>query len=141
MPVVHPGEGPKRMPAMTVVVISPSGGLATQLASQLPAQRFEVVDVRPGSQVLKALRRTRPGIAVVDRIDDRPDAAQLEVALLKDRWPEVEIIALSSRSSETDALVIEQGVFYYTAAGAPGEVTRVIEAAEQAATSKRQRQA
>ncbi len=121
------------------MVISPSDDLAVRLASELPSPRFEIVSVRPGSQLLKTVRRDRAGIAVIDRIDCRPEAAQLEIAVLKETWPDVEIIALSLRSTETDASVIEQGVFYYTAAAELGELVRVIHAAEQAATAKGRR--
>jgi len=119
------------------VVISPSSALSTALSQELPSSRFHVVDIRPGLDVLEAVRRDRPRIAVVDGIDGRPEAAQLEIALLKDLCPGVEIIALSHESSEQDASVIEQGVFYYRAAASAHELVRIIDAAECAAISKR----
>lgn len=83
---------------------------------------------------MKALRREAPEIAVIDGIDERPQAAQIEIALLKDRCPDVQVIAVSGRSSESDAGVVEQGIFYYLTASIGHELPRLIEAA--AATVK-----
>lgn len=124
------------MQTARVVVVSPSRTLGTALVRLLPSARFDVVDAEPGPDVIKAVSRDRPGIAVIDRIDERPEAAQLEIAVLKELWPGVEIIALSSKSSERDASVVEQGIFYYTAAAPIEEVVRVILAAERAAASR-----
>lgn len=124
------------MQTARVVVVSPSRALGTALVRRLPSARFDVVDAEPGPDVIKAVSRNRPGIAVIDRIDERPEAAQLEIAVLKELWPGVEIIALSSNSSEIDASIVEQGVFYYTAAAPIEEVVRVILAAERAAASR-----
>jgi len=106
---------------------------------RLSAERFEVVVVEPGPDVVRAVCRDRPGIAVIDRIDERPEAAQLEIAVLKEMWPGVEIIALSLHSSEADASIVEQGVFYYTGAASMDEIVRVIHAAERAAVSRKDR--
>ena len=133
------GRGPQQCATMRmarVVVISPSRTLGTALVRRLASARFEVIDVEPGPDVVKAICRDRPGIAVIDRIDERPEAAQLEIAVLKELWPGVEIIALSASSSEADASIVEQGVFYYTAAAPVDEVIRVIHAAERAAISR-----
>lgn len=119
------------------MVISPSGALSAALARELPPSRFLVLDIRPGPRVLEAARREQPRIAVVDGIDRRPESAQLEIALLKELCPGVEIIALSNESSEQDASVIEQGVFYYRAAASAHELVRIIDAAERASVSKR----
>ena len=119
-----------------VVVVSPSRALGVTLLRRLSPARFEVVDVEPGPGVVRAVCRNRPGIAVIDRIDERPEAAQLEIAVLKELWPGVQIIALSSNSSETDASIVEQGVFYYTAEAPVDEIVRVILAAHRATTSK-----
>ena len=127
------------MDTMRIVVISPSCALSTALAKELPPSRFQVVDVRPGPRVLETARRERPRIAVIDGIDERPEAAQLEIAVLKELCPGVEIIALSHESSERDASVIEQGVFFYQAAASAGELVRIIDAAERASVSKRAR--
>lgn len=124
------------MQTARVVVVSPSRDLGTALAQRLSSTQFEVIYVEPGSDVVKAVSRDRPGIAVIDRIDERLAAAQLEIAVLKELWPGVEIIALSSNSSEADATIVEQGVFYYTADAPVDEVIRVIHAAALAATSR-----
>lgn len=115
-----------------ILVISPSAQLGLVLSYALPA-RFDVIDVRPGPAVLQALRHAHPRVAVVDRIDERPEAAQLEIALVKDLAPAARIIALTGKSSEADASVVEQGLFYYMAESLNGELKRVIHAAAQAA--------
>lgn len=120
----------------TVVLISPSASLAGALSRALSPDQFNVAHVKPGPAVLQAVRRERPQIAVVDGIDERPDAAQLEIALLKELCPDARIIALSGKSSDADAGVVEQGIFYYMAAPLVGELVRVIHAAERAATIK-----
>lgn len=119
-----------------VLVISSSGALSAALSEELPSSRFHVLEVRPGPRVLDAARRERPRIAVVDGIDERPEAAQLEIAVLKELCPGVEIIALSNESSEQDASVVEQGVFYYQGDASAGELVRIIDAAERASVSK-----
>lgn len=124
---------------MTVVVISPSELLPAVLSRALSSKQFNVLEVRPGPGVLRAVRRERPQIAVVDRIDERPEAAQLEIALLKELCPEARIIALSGKSSDADATVVEQGIFYYMAAPAVGDLVRVIYAAERAAVARVER--
>lgn len=129
-------SGSPAMQTARVVVVSPSRALGAALVRRLSAARFEVIDVEPGPDVVKAMCRGRPGIAVIDRIDERREAAQLEIAVLKEIWPGVEIIALSSNSSEADASIVEQGVFFYSATASVDEVVRVIHAAEQAAVSR-----
>lgn len=127
------------MSTTTVVVISPSEQLGAVLSQALSPERFDVVEVRPGPGVLRVLRRERPRIAVVDRIDERPEAAQLEIALVKELCPEAPIVALSGKSSETDAQVLEQGIFYYMAAPSGGDLVRVIHAAERATAARVER--
>lgn len=119
-----------------IVVISPSASLPAALSQTLSSTQFTVVEVRPGPGVLGTVRREQPQIAVVDRIDERPEAAQLEIALLKELCPEARIIALSGESSDADAAVVEQGIFYYMAEPAVGDLVRVIQAAERAAAAK-----
>jgi DNA-binding response OmpR family regulator len=133
--VTNPQE--TSLDVIRIVVISSSGALSAALSEELSSSRFHVLDIRPGPRVLDAARRERPRIAVVDGIDERPEAAQLEIAVLKELCPGVEIIALSHESSEQDASVIEQGVFYYRAAASSDELVRIIDAAERAAISRR----
>lgn len=118
------------MQCTSVAIISPSADLGVALSRSLSAGRFELTDIRPGPAVLRDLRRCRPEIAIVDRIDERPEAAQLEIALIKEICPETPIIALSRDSSESDASVVEQGLFYYMAAPSNGDLIRVIDAAQ-----------
>jgi hypothetical protein len=70
---------------------------------------------------------------VIDRIHERPDAAQMEIAFLKELRPEVRIIALSQAPSASDGWVAEQGVFYYMTVTEGGELARIIEAAARQA--------
>jgi DNA-binding response OmpR family regulator len=120
----------------TVVVISPSSMLGIALSRALSTSGFHIVPVRPGPGVLDAVRRERPRIAVIDRIDERPEAAQLEIALLKTLSPDVQIIAVSDRSSEVDAAVIEQGIFYYAVDASSAELVQLINAAERSRSGK-----
>lgn len=115
--------------ATRLLVVGPSQSLRDTLAQELPPNRFSVWYCRPGAAVLGTLRRIRPDIAVLDAIDGRPEAAQLEIALMKSSYPETRIIAVSGCSSGGDASVVEQGVFYYMAAPSEGELARAVELA------------
>lgn len=118
-----------------VLVVSPTETLHAALARDLPPALYSIWDARPGPNVLRAVLSVRPDVAVVDRIDARPEAAQLEIALLKSFCPDARIIALSGHSSGTDATVVEQGLFYYMAAPSDGELVRVLESAAGIAPS------
>lgn len=118
--------------ATSILVVSPSESLGDSLASELPRNRFEVWFSRPGAPVLGAVVGSRPQIVIVDGIDTRPEAAQLEIALVKSVCPEARVIAVSGRSSGVDASVVEQGVFYYMAAPSEGELVRAVESATAA---------
>ncbi|MBI4538287.1 MAG: hypothetical protein HY704_02085 [Gemmatimonadetes bacterium] len=120
------------MKPVRVLVVSPGRDLTLFLGRALDPKRFQVVDVEPGPGFVDAVRRERPHIAVVDRIDERLQAAQLEIALLKDRCPDVQVIAVSGRSSESDARVVEQGIFYYLTSPTAKELPRLVEAAAAA---------
>jgi ActR/RegA family two-component response regulator len=122
--------------ATSLLVVSPSESLGDSLVSELPRDRFDVWFSRPGAQVLAAVVGSRPQIAVVDAIDARPEAAQLEIALLKSFCPEARVIVVSRCSSGADASVVEQGVFYYMAAPSKGELVRAVESAALAGPSE-----
>lgn len=121
------------MDATTLMVIGPSADLGRSLMRLLPPSRFEVIQVLPGAGLLRGLRWKRPRIAIIDRIDDRPESAQLEIALMKEMYPDAPIIAVSANSSTADACVVEQGIFCYVAAPEDDELVRIIHAAFQAA--------
>lgn len=106
--------------------------LGRYVRAQLPAERFEVVDVRPGPDFIDAVYRASPHIAVLDRIEKRSEAAKLELAMLKRHRPDVEVIVVSDRSSAKDAFIVELGVFYYLAGGPRRVLIRLIEAAANA---------
>jgi DNA-binding response OmpR family regulator len=112
-----------------ILVVSAGSATAVELSARLNAQQYQVVAARSGAGLIRALRQMRPHLVVVDSIDARPDAAQLEVALLKDQCPGVPIIALSAVSTETDGAVIEQGIFCYLGGASLEELVRVIEVA------------
>ncbi len=120
------------MSSTTVLVISPTGELRQSL-SELFSASDQVTDARPGAGLLSVLRRARPRVVIVDRIDERPEAAQLEIALVKELCPQARVIALSRNSSDADAFVVEQGIFCYVAAPCEGELVRLIHAATHAA--------
>jgi hypothetical protein len=118
-----------RMSRLNVLVISAGSQTGAWLASRLSPGRFVVHVTRPGPTLIAAVRELRPHVAVLDGIDARPAAAQMEVALLKDQSPGVQIIALSGDSSERDGGVIEQGIFCYLAGRSLDELPRLIAAA------------
>ncbi len=124
-------EGHDAVLATAMLVISPTGELRRSLAALLNGS-CDVTDARPGADVLRVLQRERPGVVIVDRIDERPEAAQLEIALVKELCPEARVIALSRNSSDADAFVVEQGIFCYVAAPCEGELVRLIQAATRA---------
>ena len=99
------------------------------LRERLSPREFAVSVVPPGPKLVEAARSTRPHLAVLEGIDRRPKTASLEVAVLKDQNPGVQIIALSENSSEFDACVVEQGIFFYLAGRPREELLRVIAAA------------
>ena len=117
------------MSTTRILVISPTERICRILAAESQRMGFELLDVRPGPAVVNAIRRERPHIAIVDGIHGRADAALLEIAVLKDVRPEVQIIVLSECSSVRDAGIVEQGIFYYMAAPPGEELLRVVDAA------------
>jgi DNA-binding response OmpR family regulator len=114
---------------LRVLVSSPDGALGKLLKAGLRSPDLEVVACLPGPSFMAAARRERPDIAVIDRVDERPDAATMEVLVLKDLRSDVRIIAVSGSSSPRDARVVEHGVFYYLAAPPGAELIQVVEAA------------
>ncbi len=123
------------MHANTLVVISPTGELRRSLAGAL-TDPCDVLDARPGAGVLRVLQRARPYLVIVDCIDERPESAQLEIALVKELCPQARVIAVSRNSSDADAFVVEQGIFCYVAAPCEGELVRLIQAATRAADAE-----
>ncbi len=122
--------------ATNLLVVSPSEALRDSLVHELPRERFRVWYSRPGAPMLDAVIASRPEVAVLDGIDTRPEAAALEIALVKSYCPNVRVIAVSGCSSGVDASVIEQGVFYYMAAPSDGELIRALESAAKAGDSE-----
>lgn len=117
------------MDRLNVLVISAGAETGSWLADRLSPDRYAVSTARPGPDLIRAVREGHPHVAVLDAIHARPGVAQMEVALLKDHSPDVQIVALSGQSSERDGDVIEQGVFCYLAGCTRDELLRVIEAA------------
>lgn len=119
------------MATISVLVVGPYPALSSSLAGRV-SQGVPPVDlahVRPDAELVERVRARSPDVAVIDRIDERPVAAQLEIALLKERSPHVRIIAVSARSTKEDAAVVEQSIFYYLAGGTETQLARVVEAA------------
>ncbi len=116
-------------------MISPGEELAGSLAKALTAV-CTVTAVRPGARMLHVLRDVRPEVVIVDRIDQRSEGAQLEIALVKELSPRARVIALSGNSSDADASSIEQGIFCYVAAPRGDELVRLVRAAARAATAE-----
>lgn len=114
---------------MRVLVISPERTLEEYLKGELASSEFEVVGTRPGWGFVETARRERVPIAIVDRADERREAASLELALLRDARPDVRVIVLSATPSPEDARLVEQGVFFYLSASPPVRLPDVIRAA------------
>lgn len=118
------------------MVVTPIPTLGRYMKRMLPVERFDVMDVRPGPDFVEAAYRASPHIAVLDRIEKRTDAVQLEIAVLRKRRSDVEIIAVSDRSSAKDASIVEQGVFYYLAGRSRRALIRLVVAAADAVANR-----
>ncbi|MEW6749489.1 MAG: hypothetical protein AB1505_00740 [Candidatus Latescibacterota bacterium] len=123
------------MALVRVLVSSPSPEIGAYLREMLPAAGWEVIATQPGPAFVEAAQHERPEVAVLDCIHERPQTAQLEIAVLKSMRPGVRIIALSGRSSPQDVPVVAQGVFYYLA---QEDWRAVLAAVVQAAGQSRQ---
>ncbi len=134
-------ESEKEFKTVKVLVSGHDKHLSEFLKQRLSPFRFSVISVVPGAPFLETARREHPEIAVIDCLPERGEAAQMEIAVLKDIKPEVRIIAVSQESTQEDAKVVEQGVFYYTIASAGDELLQVIEAAAHAMYLKTKKKA
>lgn len=114
---------------LRVMVVSTQKEVGDFLKGNLSPTRFTVSTVSPGAGFVQAARREHPDIAVLDSVDTRSGAAQLEIELLKEIRPQVRIIALTQKSSPGDADIVEQGVFYYMISIVGVELIQIIEAA------------
>ena len=121
----------------SVLINTSDATFADSLRSRLRTAGVHVVLSQPGLSFMQVARREQPHVALLDAVEERVDAAEMEIELLKELRQDVRIIALSRRPSQRDAWVVECGVFFYLAAPAVGEVVRVIEAAARAALATR----
>jgi DNA-binding response OmpR family regulator len=121
----------------SVLINTSDTALADVVTSRLRTSdiRTAVVACQPGLSFMQAARRARPDVAVLDAVEERVDAAQMEIELLKELRQDVRIIAVSRQPSQQDAWVVERGVFFYMAAPAVDELVRVVEAATRPAHS------
>ena len=115
------------MNPIRILVISPGTSIGSFLESALPASQFRVLTSNPGPSFMESAHRA--DIAVIDGIDERPDVAQLEIAMLKKMKTKLPIIVISRNSTDRDISVVEQGVFYYLAGEPEQKLIRVIHAA------------
>ena len=99
------------------------------LQQELDPQDFEVSSVGPNPSFVQMFRQLWPHIVILDRVDEHQDVAQLEIAMIKDVNPDARIIVISKQSSQKDASLIEQGIFYYLTNSDHRELVRVIQAA------------
>ena len=114
---------------MRVLVVSPDQALVDFLRRELAAPEFGVVATLPGAEFVRAVRRAHPDIAVIDRVHARRDVAEVEVALLRDVWPEARIILVSEVPSREDGRLVEAGVFFYLSASPPLRLPELVHAA------------
>lgn len=118
------------MKPIPILIISPDRKLLDYLRQHLPDSEFECRLAAPGNSFLEKAEGIR--IAIVDRIDRRPLEAPEEIARLKEFCRSLPVIAISEHSTERDAAVVRQGLFYYMS-GPPGRpLIRVIRAAADA---------
>lgn len=114
---------------MRVLVVSTDQAVADFLRRELATSEFEVLPTLPGPEFVRALRRARPDIAVIDRVHARGDVAEVEVALLRDARPEVRVILVSEVPSREDGRLVEAGVFFYLSASPPLRLPELVRAA------------
>ena len=114
-----------------ILINSPDSELAQALQKELEPGEYSVSDARPGPSFVRTVRGEKSDIVVFDRVHEHPEASEVEIAIVKDIRPEARIIVISGKSSERDAKIIEQGVFYYLTRGTSSELVRVIKAAAQ----------
>lgn len=119
------------MTPVRVLVNSPDREIGDFLKRKLSPLQWEITTTRPGPAFVEAAQRERPEIAVIDRIHERPEAAQVEIAVLKNIRPEVRIIALSGDPSREDVRVVERGVFYYLAQDWRPVIVDIVQAASR----------
>lgn len=112
-----------------ILVNTSDAELARSLESAIHEPEFALAFSHPGAWFVQDVRRTRPQIAVIDRVHERRRAAQTEIALLKDCRPDVRIVLLSQEPSRADGALVEQGVFFYLSAPSLTSLTAVIHAA------------
>lgn len=115
------------MRPICIFVVSPETTLTSYLASSLPPTEFEIISMKPGDEFTPQVERAH--IAVVDRINERPEKAHIEIYNLKKYKPDLLIIAVSEQSTALDAAVVRQGIFYYLAGYSELKLLRVIRAA------------
>lgn len=124
------------MKPIRVLVNSPRISIGAFLEDTLPASRFVVLKSDPGPAFMDFVHQAE--IAVIDAIDERPDAAQLEIDAIKKMHSKIPIIVISKRSTHRDACVVGQGVFYYLVSNQADEkLIRVIKAAADVILKKR----
>jgi DNA-binding NtrC family response regulator len=116
---------------LRILVNSPDEAVARALEDGLDPEVFLVTDVRPGPGFVRSVRGECSDIVIIDRVNERLDAAQVEIEVVKGFRPEARVIVISEESSEKDAKIIEQGVYYYLTSGTVSELIRVVKAAAQ----------
>lgn len=121
-------EGGSERP-LGVLIVGPDDVLAGSLRQELSPGECDIVGVRPGSGFVHAARLRKPQIAVLDRVDRRREAAQTEIAVLRDARDDVRIIVVCEASSSEDARLVEEGIFYYLSPPSIGRLSEVIRAA------------
>ncbi len=114
-----------------ILINSPNEDVTRVLRSGLDPEAYWVTDVRPGPAFVRTVRGEWSDIVIIDRVHERSDAAQVEIEVVKSLRPQARIIVISGESSEKDAKIIEQGVYYYLTSGTVPELIRVIKAATE----------
>jgi len=114
-----------------VLINSSDKEMVETLRRDLEPITYSVSDARPGPAFVRTVRSEKSDIVVFDRVHEHPEVTQVEIAIVKDIRPKARIIVISGQSSEQDAKIVEQGIFYYLASGTGPELVRIIKAAAQ----------
>lgn len=111
-----------------ILVDSPDPNTVEFLRKRLSDDRFNIIIANEGQLFGEFAHQEQPQIAIIDRIHERQEIAQQQIAALKKMCPGVRIIAISEESSPDDASIVEQGLFYYLTLPVGEDLIRVIEA-------------
>lgn len=84
------------MGTVRVLVSSPGTAIGKFLREELSPEQFEVVEVETGIELVDALEKGAPHVAVLGRVAERPKTVQAEMRVLRDARSSVAIITVNT---------------------------------------------